>query len=211
MDPNQTPQEPTPSQTTEPTTDPAPATEQVPGTFAEPAPQPQQTTEPQSSTATEPEPTEPEPTERVVPKPEEYTLPEGMPEQLRSFAHDQGFTQDQLDASLQQFGGYMQGMQQSHLEALRKAGEAHVANWGSEANTKLSLAKAAVRQNDPDGKLMKALNESGWGNHPDVLDFLYNIGKSMQEGGFIKSTVPKRPGQKTAAEAMYGENHPTKG
>ena len=225
MDPNQTPTEPTPTQTTEPTpTEPTPAVEPqepsvndpAPGTYAEPAPtpEPQQSAEPASPTEPqEPaEPTEPAaPPERVVPKPSEYELPEGMPDNVRIFANEHGFTQDQLNATITQFGGYMTAMKQTEQQALRQMGETHVKNWGPDAQNKLALAKAAVRQNDPEGKLMTALNESGWGNHPDVLNFLYNIGKSMQEGGFIKSAIPRKPGEKTAAQAMYGDNHPSNG
>jgi outer membrane biosynthesis protein TonB len=214
MDPNQQTQastEPILTQTQEPSPE---TTETAPATHAEAPPtepEPQQTTEPQSTTEPEPEPTEPEPATRVVPKPSEYELPEGAPDNLRIFAHEQGFTQDQLNASLTQFGAYMHGMRQTEQTALRQAGEAHLKNWGPDAKNKLALAKAALRQNDPEGKLLEALNTSGYGNHPDVLNFLYNIGKSMQEGGFIKSTVPRKKGDKTLAEAMFGGNHPTEG
>lgn len=221
MDPNQQTQEstePTSTQTQEPS-EQQQTVETVPGNpLADPAPQqqepePQQTTEPQSTTEPEPtEPTEPvEPGVRVVPKPSEYKLPEGAPDDLRIFAHEHEMTQEQLDASLTKFGSYMHGMRQVEQQALRKAGETHLANWGPDAKHKLTLAKAALRQNDPEGKLLEALNTSGYGNHPDVLNFLYNIGKSMQEGGFIKSTVPRKKGDKTLAAAMFGDNHPTEG
>jgi len=222
--PSQTPAEPTAEPTTVVTEEPtveatAPAEPHVddpaPGTFADPPPtqdpEPQQTTEPESPTAEEPEPTEPEPTERVVPKPSEYELPEGMPDSIRIFANEHGFTQDQLNATLGQFGGYLQGMQQTEQKALREAGEAHLKNWGQDAQHKLGLARQALKQNDPEGKLMEALNNSGWGNHPDVLNFLYSIGKSMQEGGYLKSTVIAKPGDKSAAQSMYGDNHPSNG
>lgn len=229
MDPTTQTQEPTPTQTQAPTTDPAPAAPQepqqqsqepnvndpAPATFADPEPQPQhtepqQTTEPQSPTEPEPsEPTEPGPDTRVVPKPSEYELPEGMPDNIRIFAHEKGFTQDQLNATIEQFGGYLYGMQQAEQQSLQQMGQAHLKNWGPDAKNKLALARAAVRQNDSEGKIMNLLNQSGYGNHPDVLNFLYQIGKSMQEGGFIKSAVPRKPGEKTAAQAMYGDNHPS--
>lgn len=217
MDPNQqTPTDPAPAAPQEPAASTEPnVNDPAPGTFADPAQptEPQQTTEPQSTTAPEPsEPTEPqEPGERVVPQPSEYELPEGIPDSVRIFANEHSFTQDQLNATLSQFGGYLQGMRQSEQSALRQAGETHLQNWGPDAKHKLSLAKQALHQNDPDGKLLQALNDSGWGNHPDVLNFLYNIGRSMQEGGFLKSSVAKRPGDKSAAQAMYGDNHPSEG
>lgn len=213
-----TPAEPTTVVTEEPTVAAAPAEPNVndpaPGTFADPPPtqdpEPQQSAEPQSPTDPE-TPPEPGPDGRVVPQPSEYELPEGMPDSIRIFANEHGFTQDQLNATLGQFGGYLQGMQQTEQKALREAGEAHLKNWGQDAQHKLGLARQALKQNDPEGKLMEALNNSGWGNHPDVLNFLYSIGKSMQEGGYLKSTVIAKPGDKSAAQSMYGDNHPSNG
>lgn len=229
MDPNQTTAEPTPSQTTAPTTDPAPATQEpavsaepnvndpAPGTIADPAPssepEPQQTTEPQSPTEPEPtEPTEPGPDPRVVPKPSEYVLPEGTPDNLRIFAHEHGFTQQQLDASLQQFGGYLHGMKEAEAQAARQMGEAHVKNWGPEAKHNVVLAKQAMGWLD--GQIegfAQYITNSPAGNDPRVLQALYLVGKSMQEGGYLKGAVTRNPAEKTAASAMYGENHPTKG
>ena len=215
MSEEQTVQTPTPTQTAETTTEEV--SQEAPATFADKpeTPQPEETQDAAEQSAaadaSEPEPTEPEPPkdERVVPKPSEYELPEGMPDNIRIFAHENGFTQEQLNASLQQFGGYMQGMKTAEQQSLRQAGEAHLKQWGDQAQTKLALAKQALKQNDPDGALAKALEDSGYGNHPAVLNFLHSIGKSMQEGGFLKSAVPRNPQERTAAQMMYGDNHPS--
>lgn len=217
----------------EPTSNPTPesspsepaapqANDPAPGTYAEPMPQPQQQqtepqpSEPQSTTApTEPvepqEPTEPIP-ERVVPKPSEYELPEGLPDNIRIFAHEHGFTQDQLNATLDQFSGYIHGMHQAEAQAMRQLGEAHVKNWGPEAKTNMALAKAAMNWLDTQIEgFSNYINGSMAGNNPHVIQALYLVGKSMQEGGYIKSAIPRKPGEKTAAQAMYGDNHPSQG
>ncbi len=149
--------------------------------------------------------------ERVVPQPSEYTIPEGMPDSMRNFAHENGFTQAQLDTTLTHMGAYVEANTVAQRSALREMGEAHLKNWGEMKDTNLNLAKQALAQNDPDGHLATALNESGYGNHPAVLDFLHNLGKGMQEGGFLKRAVRRAPGEKTAAESMYGDNHPVAG
>ena len=216
MPEEQTVQTPTPTQTTETTTETV--SEEPAATFAD---KPVEETQPEetqdaaeqsaAADASEPDATEPEPPkdERVVPKPSEYELPEGMPDNIRIFAHENGLTQEQLNASLQQFGGYIGGMKQAEQQALREAGEAHLKQWGDQAQTNLALAKQALKQNDPDGALAQALEDSGYGNHPAVLNFLHNIGKSMQEGGFLKSAVPRNPQDRTAAQMMYGDKHPS--
>ena len=150
------------------------------------------------------------PPERVVPAADGYTLPEGLDPVIGQFANEHGFTQEQLDSTLEYFGNVIQNSEKSKVEALRTLGEAHLKNWGDQAQHNLSLAKRALAQNDPEGSLAKALNESGYGNHPAVLDFLYNLGRSMQEGGFLRGSVNRPPGQKTLAQTMYGDNHPSK-
>lgn len=145
----------------------------------------------------------------ISPGQEALVLPEGVPPQIGEFAKAQGLSQGQLDATLQQFGGILQASETQKQDALRNLGEAHLKNWGSEADYKLNLARRALQQNDPSGGLAKALNESGYGNHPAVLDFLVTIGTSMKEGGFLKSAINRPPGKKTVAQAMYGDNHPS--
>lgn len=182
---------------------------EVPATEAAPEAPPEQPTpeaSPPPDTAAEGDPNP----ERVVPAADGYKLPEGIPPQVGEFAHKIGLTQEQLDANLEFFGEVVKSDRAMQMQNLRKLGEAHLKSWGSEADYKLSLAKRALKQNDPTGTLTKALNETGYGNHPAVLDFLSNLGATMQEGGFLKSAVNKPPGQKTAAQAMFGANHPSK-
>ena len=148
-------------------------------------------------------PAEPPEGIRVVPKATEYTLPDGAPPELGEFANKNDMTQVQLDATVRQFGSILQGTKAAEQAALKNAGDAHIKNWGENGKFKLTLAKRALQQNDPKGEMAKALETSGYGNHPAVLDFLYTIGKSMEEGGFLKSAAPRVPGKKTLAQSMY--------
>lgn len=168
-----------------------------------------QTTDPDKPDSTTADSTKEKSSERVVPKPDEYKIPEGLPKELGQFAHENEYTQEQLDAAVKMFDSYSQAMKTSQQIALRQLGEAHIKNWGDEANFKLTLAKRALKQNDPNGALAKALNESGYGNHPAVLDFLANLGEQMREGGFLKSAVNRPPGKKSLAQAMFPD-HPSK-
>lgn len=143
-------------------------------------------------------------TERI-----QYQLPDGVPSSVADWANTHKLSQDQLNASLHFFGNVSQAQAQAQQQQLRLAGEAHIKNWGENRDYNLKLAQRALRQNDPNGALTKALNETGYGNHPAVLDFLLNLGKSMQEGGFLKSGTSRPPGSKSAAQAMYGDNHPS--
>lgn len=166
--------------------------------------------EPQSGDLSPAEPspdpgTEPAP-ERIVPIPGDYKLPEGVPKEIAEFANKTDMTQEQLDATLTQFGGLINRNRQQEQLTLKQAGEEFVKSWGDNSKHNLSLAKRALKQNDPSGTLSKALKISGFGNHPAVIDFLYTIGKSMQEGGFLTSAVNRPTGEKTAAQSMYPDN-----
>ena len=186
-----------------------PAQETPPAAETPPEAPPSEAPDGQSAAPPEAPPQEGEPVARAVPKPDEYVLPEGMPEELRQVAHDLDYTQEQLDGSLKEFANYANGMRAVEMNALHEMGQTHIKNWGDSAETNLTLARQALKQNDPDGKMAKVLKTSGYANHPVVLDFLLGIGRSMQEGGFLTTAVKRPPGQKTLAQALF-PNHPTK-
>ena len=158
----------------------------------------------------EPAPPAPEPAapERVVPNADGYTLPQGVDPAMGVFANANGFTQEQLDSSLKHFGSIMHANKTAEATALKQLGEKQLEDWGDRADYNLNLAKRAMKQNDPDGALLKVLNSTGFGNHPAVLTFMARLGESMQEGGFLKSNSQRAPGTKTAAQTMY-PNHPS--
>ena len=150
-----------------------------------------------------------EPIDRVVPEAGDYVLPEGVPLHMAEFANEHGFTQEQFDATLKQFGGFLKVSKDANQKLLKDSGDAKTESWGEEKAYNLSLVRRALKQNDPEGTLTKMLNTSGYGNHPAVLDFFLKIGKSMKEGGFISGAIHRPQGKKTAATAMFGKEHPS--
>jgi hypothetical protein len=147
---------------------------------------------------------------RVVPAVDEYELADGMPKHLAQFASDNDMTQTQLDNTIEQFRTYITAGEKGKQTMLLNEGKAHVRTWGKQAKGNMSVVRRALKQNDPDGTLKKVLDSSGYGNHPAILDFLLSIGTSMQEGGFLKSDVNIPPGKKSAAQVIFGDNHPSK-
>ena len=150
-----------------------------------------------------------DPDVRVVPDVANYALPEGVPIELAQFAHDNDMTQSQLDNSMAQFGAITQANDEAQRAKLREEGEALVESWGKQAEYNTNIVRRALAQNDPDGTLAKALETSGFGNHPAVLNYLLRVGNSMKEGGFLKGSVNVPAGNKTAAQTMFGKNHPS--
>ena len=142
--------------------------------------------------------------------PVDLKLPEGLPPQVLEFAKANGLSQAQLDASLQFFGEVAHVNATTQQQQLRQLGEAHVQSWGKEGQYKLGVGRRALKMVDPEGVLTTMLNETGYGNHPAVLQSLYELGTKLQEGGFISATQNRAPGKRTAAQAMYGDAHPSK-
>lgn len=142
--------------------------------------------------------------------PVDLKLPEGLPPQVLEFAKANGLSQAQLDASLQFFGEVAHVNATTQQQQLRQLGEAHVRSWGKEGQYKLGVGRRALKMVDPEGVLTTMLNETGYGNHPAVLQSLYELGTKLQEGGFISATQNRAPGKRTAAQAMYGDTHPSK-
>jgi len=192
----------------ETTTEPVAAVSPEP--VSEPA-QEAQSTEPESTTEPEPESTEPEPDARVVPKPSEYEPPEGLPDNIRIFAHEHEFTQDQLNASLGFFSQYMQANEEQYTQARRELGQAVVKSWGAEANTNKALALQATQLlNEEIPGFSDYVKKTGVIDDPYVIQALHVVGKWGQEGGFITTGIPRPPGEKSVADAMYGDSHPQK-
>ena len=194
-----TPTEPTATpDATPPPVEQAPVSQQAtPGQESAPPTE----TPPQEATPTEAPPTNAEgnaPPERVVPAADGYTLPEGIPTDFGHFANKLDMTQEQANGVLQAH----QGMKQAEMTAVREAGEAYIKNWGERADYNMNLAKRAMKQHDTDGALTKFLNETGYGNHPVVLNHFFTLGQALQEGGFLKSEL-KAPGEKTRAQKMF--------
>ena len=146
---------------------------------------------------------------RVVPAQDGYVLPEGVPPAIAQFAHANDMTQEQLDKSIKYYEGMQQAQTKVQQDMMLEAGQALVDSWGDSKDYNLSLAKEALNANDPDGSVKEFLNSTGYGNHPVVLNFMFRLGKQMQEGGFIKGGTHRPQAAKTAAQALFGANHPS--
>lgn len=97
-----------------------------------------------------------------------------LPQELSAFMHE-----NRLDAKS------MKGLVEMHNGQIEKMQEAAVAQWQAEASSipkaDLSTAVSVVRQFDEDSSFRDFLNETGLGNHPQLIRFLAKVGK--QRGG----------------------------
>ncbi len=137
----------------------------------------------------------------------DYKLPEGVPADVAKIAEELGFTQEQLDGSLTKYNEISAAAAKAEQDSIRQEGEALVREWGDNAKANLTLVHRALQVNDPTGELSKALNETGFGNHPAVLRYLLNVGKQMSEGEFVQGDTHTPAPKKTAAQVLFGKTH----
>jgi hypothetical protein len=107
-------------------------------------------------------------------------------------------------------------LQAAHVKSLAdaqaKAWETTMTEWqttarqdaeygGVKFDENLKVASDAVKKyGSPD--LIKALEVTGMGNHPEMIRFAYKIGKAMSEGGVVPSGNPPA-GDVDPAKVLY--------
>jgi len=136
---------------------------------------------------------------------DKYEASAPVPDEVKRMAHQSGLTQEQFNATLDTFGKYMQAQKMVEHEQLKQQGVDFIKKeWGDKAEYHLNLARRALRTVDKDGELKEVLDQTGFGNHPVVLKFFANLGKNLQEGGYLKGELKRPAGAgKTAAQRLY--------
>lgn len=176
----------------------------------------------------EEKPAEPEkqadgtPKATTVPEKYDLKLPEGSLldqsalESFASAAKTEGLTQEQAQARLERDSALIASYakeQQAKLESVSqgewiKTIEADKEIGGTMLKKSVEDAKRVIqRYGSP--SLIKDLNASGLGNHPEFVRLMARIGKAMSEDQLIVpgSQVPKT--EKSIEEIFYGSTTPT--
>lgn len=136
-------------------------------------------------------------------EPSSYDVPDYIGDDLKSFAAEQKLSNEQFNSIINKFEGYLGTTAKAQMEQLAKEGEKFISNWGDKAEQNVFLAKRALEITDPNGELKEMLNKTGYGNHPMVLQYFYNLGKNLSEGGFIKSSNRSSEDKRSTAQKLY--------
>lgn len=120
--------------------------------------------------------------------PEGSTLDDAVIGQFSEVAKELNLTQDAAQKILDKMAPAMAARQVEQVEAIRSgwADEARVDKefGGDKLNENLGTAKRALDQfGTPE--LRTLLKETGMGNHPEVIRFMYRAGKAISEDGFV--------------------------
>lgn len=155
------------------------------------------------------EPVTEAPAESVPINIEAYGLDNNFGETLKAFAADSQLSQEKVDGLVSAYQKTAQDATLAQQTAMRAEGEAFVESWGEAKEDNLAIVRESLKAVDEDGSVTKMLNESGYGNHPAILQMFLKIGDHLKEGGFLKSATNSPAAPLTAAQAMYGQTHPT--
>lgn len=209
--------------------EPAPAAGDNPAPAGEPAPKEGYTSQQGSESD---KPAEDKPTDDKKPegdKPaekKEDDKPEGAPEKyefqaaegveldteaLKEFepvAREMNLTNEQAQKLVDVYPKILAGVQQRQVEAWQQTTEQWAADvkadkeiGGDKLPSNLSAAQRALDQfGTPE--LKTYLNDTGLGNHPDLVKAFVKIGKAMSEDGMVTGS---NDGQRSAAEVLYGK------
>lgn len=137
--------------------------------------------------------------------PDGFTLDEGVEKEFRELAATRQWSKEDVSA--------LKEMQVKLYEKQAEAWSDKVAGWegevrkdkevgGPDLNKNLGFARAALREFFPEGG-RKLLDDTGIGNHPDIVRGLVRLGKAMGEGTTITAG---KGGQNTSiVDALYSE------
>jgi hypothetical protein len=136
---------------------------------------------------------------------DKYETKTPVPDAVKRMAFENKMTQDQFTATLNTFGQYMQAQRMAEAEQLKQQGKDFITKeWGEKAEYNLNIARRALQTVDPEGELKQLLDTTGFGNHPTILKFFSNLGKDLQEGGYLRGELRQPAGaKKTPAQLLY--------
>lgn len=152
-----------------------------------------------------------------APEQYEFVIPEGSTmdaEGLEAFsevAKELNLSQDAAQKVIDKMAPAMAARQVEAIEAVKtewaEGSRADKEFGGDKLNENLATAKKAL---DTFGtpELRTLLNESGLGNHPEVIRMMYRAGKAISEDRFVAPSSGGPTGSKDFAKSLYPNQQP---
>lgn len=147
----------------------------------------------------------------------ELKLSEGSllkPEQLAelsTFAKSKGLTEEQAksflereESSYKALADKAQAHRQAEIEGWKQASLKHPEFGGEKFGANVEVARRAMNRFGSDS-MTKLLDESGMGNHPEVIGMFYRIGQAMSEGKMVQAGQVSND-TRSMAERFYPTN-----
>lgn len=147
-----------------------------------------------------------QPEDKNAPEAYELTAPEGIEidtDAFTAFAKDADLTQDQAQKLLEKMAPAMVARQQAAIEQARQQWVSDAKSdkefGGEKLSENLGVAKKAMEKfGSPELKAL--LEQSGLGNHPEVIRFFFRAGKAVSEDRVVTGSAR---GQAFDARSLY--------
>ena len=147
----------------------------------------------------------------VVPEAYSFKAPEGTeydPEILESFsgaAKEAGLTQDAAQKLIEKMAPALAARQVDQVQAIHKewldTSTADKEFGGEKLAQNLGVARKAL-ENFGTPELRSLLDETGLGNHPEVIRFMFRAGKAISEDKFVGGS-PSGSGKLNPTNVLY--------
>jgi hypothetical protein len=168
-----------------------------------------------STTATDATKTDDKPVAKAPEAYAEFTLPEGVKlegeigDAFKTLAKDLDLTQEQAQKAADFYASRMKAGEQSQQAQLEQASTAWLAETqadkelgGDKLAANVAIAQKAL-QTFGTQQLRDLLQQTGMGNHPEVIRMFYRAGKTISEDTFVANSKTSSTDQRTAAERLY--------
>lgn len=137
----------------------------------------------------------------------ETAVDEALVDEFRRFAFEQKMSLENARLMAKFYETYVQNQSKKQsreqaelLQAMCRACEEDGEYGGTGFHDNMRYARAAILRFD-DGSLAKILNETGFGSHPEVVRFMYRVGRALAEKD-MPSAGRAKP-ERSAAELFY--------
>lgn len=167
----------------------------------------------------EPKVEEPKEAKTVVPEKYELKLPEGSLldasaiEKAAAMAKASGLSNEQAQKLLEHESNSIASFIEGQKQQLKQTSESWARELsvdkefgGADFEKNAELAKRVVHKFASDG-FRKTLNETGLGNHPDLVRTFVRIGKAMSEDKLVLPGSPPANVQKRHEDVLYPESN----
>ena len=125
--------------------------------------------------------------------PEGLQLPKDYVEKIASYAREQGFSKDKAQELLNLKADMIQDMIEQQKESYAKTRDEWVSQvkndqeiGGNNFKQSIDLAQRALKQFASD-EFIKTLNETGYGDHPEVVRVFARVGKLIANDHIVQS------------------------
>ena len=145
-------------------------------------------------------------TEVLLASPEDYVfkfnpetqVDEALVADFRRFAFEQKMSLENAQLMAKFYENHVRELAEKQsreqarlLQSMQKACEEDTEYGGMSFSDNMRYAKAAVLRFD-DGSLAEILNETGFGSHPEVVRFMYRVGRALAEKICLKPKTCKK-------------------